>query len=111
MAAVASMRRGIRSARESPVRDLLAHTAGLAADHLESLGGRPPRPRAGFDELRGALGGPLPDAGVPPEQVVEELARGASPGLVASPGPRYFGFVTRGALPAAPAAAVLPPGG
>ena len=56
---------------------------------------------AGFDELRAALGGPLPSEGVAPAQVVEELARGAAPGLVASPGPRYFGFVTGGALPAA----------
>src|SRR4051794_657261 len=104
MAVVASMPGGIRSARERRMRDLLARPAELAADHLESLGERHAGPIAGFDELRASLGGPVPEAGVPPEQVVEELARGAAPGLVASPGPRYFGFVTGGALPAALAA-------
>src|SRR4051812_5041447 len=104
MAAVASMGGEIRSARESSVRDLLARTAELAADHLESLGERHAGATAGFDELHAALGGPLPDAGTPPDQVVEALARGAETGLVASPGPRYFGFVIGGALPAALAA-------
>ena len=85
-------------------RALLARAAELAADHLESVGERHAGPIAGFEELRAALGGPLPEAGVAPAQVVEELARGVAPGLVASPGPRYFGFVTGGALPAALAA-------
>src|SRR5215217_9445219 len=84
--------------------DLLARVAELATDHLEGIASRPAGPTAGFDELRGVLGGPLPEAGVEPAVVVEELARDVAPGLVASPGPRYFGFVTGGALPAALAA-------
>ncbi|MEO6059535.1 MAG: pyridoxal-dependent decarboxylase [Candidatus Limnocylindria bacterium] len=47
------------------------------------------------------LGGPLPDDGEDPEVVVERMARDFDPGLVASAGPRYFGFVVGGQLPAA----------
>jgi glutamate/tyrosine decarboxylase-like PLP-dependent enzyme len=36
--------------------------------------------------------------------VIEHLARAADPGLVATPGPRYFGFVTGGSVPASVAA-------
>jgi glutamate/tyrosine decarboxylase-like PLP-dependent enzyme len=85
-------------------RALLTRTAELAADHLEAVGERHAGPIAGHAELRAALGGALPEHGVPAQQVVEALARDAAPGLVASPGPRYFGFVTGGALPAALAA-------
>src|SRR3954453_2641340 len=90
-------------------RSLLTRAADLAADHLEGLGERHVGPLADAAELRAALGGALPDVGVPAEQVVEELARDAAPGLVASPGPRYFGFVVGGAVPAALAADWLPP--
>ena len=47
------------------------------------------------------LGGPLPDEGEDPEAVVEQMARDFDPGLVATAGPRYFGFVIGGQLPAA----------
>ena len=85
-------------------RSLLSRTAELAAEHLDAVGERHAGPLAGLPELRAALGGALPEAGVPAAEVIEALARDAAPGSVASPGPRYFGFVTGGALPAALAA-------
>jgi glutamate/tyrosine decarboxylase-like PLP-dependent enzyme len=51
--------------------------------------------------LVATLAGPLPDAGEDPVAVVEQMARDFEPGLVASAGPRYFGFVIGGQLPAA----------
>ena len=47
------------------------------------------------------MGGPLPDAPTDPMTVVEDLAAAADPGLVGSAGPRYFGFVVGGGVPAA----------
>jgi glutamate/tyrosine decarboxylase-like PLP-dependent enzyme len=51
--------------------------------------------------LAARLGGTLPDEGEDPERVVAEMARAFDPGLIASAGPRYFGFVIGGQLPAA----------
>ena len=88
----------------SDARDLLRRTAEIAADYLESLGERPVFPQVTPEELRAALGGPLPEEPVDPEQVLEDLATGAEPGVVAMGSGRYFGFVIGGALPAALAA-------
>lgn len=63
-----------------------------------------PAPGLTYAELRDALDGGLPDEGELPEAVIERLVRAAEPGLVASAGPRYFGFVIGGSLPAALAA-------
>jgi glutamate/tyrosine decarboxylase-like PLP-dependent enzyme len=86
------------------IRALLHRTADLASDFLESLDERPVFPRTSVDELRTALGGPLPDEPSDPQEVVERLAATADPGLVAMASGRYFGFVIGGALPAALAA-------
>ncbi len=51
--------------------------------------------------MRDVLGGPLPEEGEAPARVVEELARRADPGLCATAGPRFFGFVIGGSVPAA----------
>src|SRR5947207_12642433 len=82
-------------------RALLLRTAELAADFLDSLEDRPVFPQASAEELRESLGVPLQDEPLAPEQVVEELAAAADPGLVAIPSGRYFGFVIGGGLPAA----------
>jgi glutamate/tyrosine decarboxylase-like PLP-dependent enzyme len=90
--------------RVDNVRGLLETTAALAADYLESLGERPVFPDVTPEQLREALGGPLPDGPAAAREVVTELAAAAEPGVVAMGSGRYFGFVTGGALPAALAA-------
>jgi len=75
-----------------------------APAYLEGLPGRPVPGRAGLAELRAALGGPLPERPLDPREVVAELATAAEPGVVATAGGRYFGFVVGGATPAALAA-------
>jgi glutamate/tyrosine decarboxylase-like PLP-dependent enzyme len=85
-------------------RDLLRRTAEIAADYLDSLETRPVRPDASVDEVRAALGGPLPEEPADALEVIERLARDADPGLMASPSGRFFGFVIGGSVPAAIAA-------
>ena len=80
---------------------VLERAAGLGREFLAGLAARPVAPPVAAEILRRTLGGPLPETGDDPRAVVETLARGADPGIVASAGPRYFGFVTGGALPAA----------
>jgi glutamate/tyrosine decarboxylase-like PLP-dependent enzyme len=89
---------------------MVDRTAGLraAAQHAEAflttLDDRPVAARADASSIRGVLGGPLPDQGEDPAAVIDALVTGAEPGLVATAGPRHFGFVIGGALPAALAA-------
>jgi glutamate/tyrosine decarboxylase-like PLP-dependent enzyme len=58
----------------------------------------------------GPPSGRLRDAPTPAAAVIDELAAAVEPALVATAGPRYFGFVVGGALDAATAADVLTTG-
>src|SRR3989442_9324666 len=78
-----------------------------AARYLEGLHARPVGAAADVAAMRTALAGPLPEQGEPAARIVEELARKADPGIVASGGPRFFRFVLGGRAPAAPAARLV----
>jgi len=87
---------------------LLADAADRGARYLASLPERRVWPeRRAVDSLREASASPLPEAGTSAQTVLAELDAIAAPATVATAGPRYFGFVTGGALPAAVAAGML----
>src|SRR5690242_2880682 len=89
----------------SPARTAGLRTAVACAEaFLTGLDERPVAARADASTVRRILGGVLPDHGQEPAAVIEALAAGVEPGLVASAGPRHFGFVVGGAVPAALAA-------
>jgi glutamate/tyrosine decarboxylase-like PLP-dependent enzyme len=83
---------------------LLKDVERHAHEWFSSLPSRPVCADVDGDALRRTLGGPMPVDGVDPESVIRLLIASASKGTIASAGPRYFGFVIGGSLPAALAA-------
>src|SRR5262245_56617770 len=85
--------------------DLLMRTAQLANSFLDDVARRPVARRVVFEDLLAELAanGFRPE-GDNPAQIIEQLSRLAGDAVVATVGPRYFGFVVGGALPVALAA-------
>jgi len=86
---------------------LLRDACSRALAYLGGLDGRPVAPAAADVAALDRLDFALPGAGQDAASVLALLDDYGSPGTVASGGPRYFGFVTGGALPVAQAAAWL----
>jgi len=91
----------------SPVAALLADAARRAGVYLDGLDQRPVAPSPEAVATLGTLDRPLPRQPAEPAAILEELDRLVSPATMAMAGPRFFGFVIGGSLPAALAANVL----
>ena len=86
---------------------LLADAAARSARYLAGLQERSvsPSPEALAGLAR--LAPPLPERGLPAEEVLALLDEAGSPATLGTAGPRFYGFVIGGSLPAALAATVL----
>ena len=96
---------------ESAPHDQAPSAAARRRRTRASLSREPPRPRrrpspAALDGLS-RLALPLAEEGLPPDQVLALLDDVGSPATLATAGPRFFGFVIGGALPATVAASWL----
>src|SRR5215218_6967855 len=91
-------------ATDSRQHAALVRATELALSYLDSLDRASVATTTALPELRRRFARPLPEAGVDPLTVVEELARDASGGLLGSAGGRFYGWVIGGGLPAALAA-------
>ena len=88
----------------SDERELLRRTAEIAGDFLDSLDERPVFPRDSMEDIADGARRAAPGSPTDPLEVVELMAREIDRGVVATAGPRYFGYVTGSALPATVAA-------
>jgi glutamate/tyrosine decarboxylase-like PLP-dependent enzyme len=88
------------------LREVAAHVSA----YRSGLADGPVAPRSTRSAIRADMAGPVPHDGAPLMAVVAELIERATPGLMASAGPRYFGFVVGGSLDAALGADMLTSG-
>ena len=82
----------------------LERATQLALSYLDSLDDAPVCSTVPLSELRRRLARRLPDDGVDPVTVIDDLARDVDGGLLGSAGGRFYGWVIGAGLPAALAA-------
>jgi glutamate/tyrosine decarboxylase-like PLP-dependent enzyme len=90
--------------RNDDLHALLEDTQRRSLEYLDRVASRPVTATRSGEQLRAALEIPLPSEGQGAGAIIASLAEAAADGTVASSGPRYFGFIIGGRLPAALAA-------
>jgi glutamate/tyrosine decarboxylase-like PLP-dependent enzyme len=88
----------------TPLQQLLSETLERSNAYLDSLATRPVAPSADAVSALRTLDVPLQEQPMDPAQVIRELDEVVTPATMAMAGPRFFGFVIGGTLPAALAA-------
>jgi glutamate/tyrosine decarboxylase-like PLP-dependent enzyme len=94
----------------SDLGDALHWAADHIAEYRGGLHDRPVAPSVDPDEVRASIGGPLPAEGADARTVLEQLTTAVEPALMATAGPRFFGFVVGGSLDSATCADILATG-
>ncbi len=82
-------------------KDILRGIADSSAAYLASLPNRPVAPSDAALKKLASLRQPLPEAGVPLDDISRVLEQVLAPATLATAGPRFFGFVTGACHPAA----------
>jgi len=88
-------------------RRLFERAVQYACDFRDCVADRAPRPVMSAHELQALFEGPTPEVGEEALLVIEKLNAAAGPGLTASAGPRFFGWVIGGSHPVGVAADML----
>jgi glutamate/tyrosine decarboxylase-like PLP-dependent enzyme len=86
------------------VKELLQSACAIANRFLDGVQDRPVGQPVNYAALLSRMRVRLQEGGENALNVIQDLAQSADPGLVATPGPRYFGFVIGGADPVSVAA-------
>ena len=78
------------------VKNLLDIAVAHANRYIATVDARPIAATASLEELRARLVKPLPEASMPPEQVIDELVGDTAGGILGSTSGRFFGWVVGG---------------
>ena len=84
--------------------DAMDRAAAAAIAYRRGVAEAETTPVAGYAAMLAAFAGPVPEAGGEPDAIIAELVEKATPGIRASTGPRFYGWVIGNSHPTGVAA-------